>query len=336
MAVITKPDVGARYRRAGLAARIRKHPAGPVGILLVTILLFSIAYALAKPDSFFFLSQSNASLVLRSIPHIGIVALGVGMLMIAGEFDLSVGSVYVATSFAMAYAFYAGVPMLLAIGLAYLISAGIGLLNAGITLRFGIPSFITTLGMMFIVRSAALYIAGLKTTLIVNLPQTFRDDLNGQAFGLIPAQLLWFLGLAGVSYLFLNRHFLGNHFFAAGGDRQAARFAGINVVWTKTLAFILSSAFATTSGILQVARGNQATAKPVPFIELSAVVVCVMGGVSLYGGRGAIIGIVLGAAVLQFGQDFIILARLPGFYLDMFFGIMIVLGVVMNTAVSKR
>jgi simple sugar transport system permease protein len=336
VAEITKPDVEARYQRLSLINRVRTHPAGPVAIVFTAMFIACIAYALANPTSFFFLTSGNMSLVLRAIPNYGIVALGVGLLMITGEFDLSVGSVYVAAPFAMGMAYANGVPLPLAIAFAFAIAIGVGLLNAFITLRFNIPSFITTLGMMFIVRTAAPYLAGQTRSMVVRFPDEFKAALTENLWGFLPAQFLWFVLMAIIAYLILNRHFIGNHFYAAGGDKRAARFAGINVVWTKTLAFVICSCFATFAGILQVVRSSKADTNPQLFIELFAVAICVMGGLSLFGGRGAVIGIVLGAAVLQLVQDVIILARLPGFYLDMFVGIAIVFGVVMNMAVQKR
>lgn len=325
-----------RYKRHGWLSRVRSHPAGPVAIMCGGLLSGLTIAGLLFPDNFFFLTQGNLSLVLRAIPNLGIVALGVGLLMIAGEFDLSVGSVYVATPFAMATAFAAGVPLPLAILLAFAIAIVIGLVNATITLKFGIPSFITTLGMLFIVRTTAPFLAGYQRSLSFQPPPGFKAAMGGNVFGFMPVQFLWFLGLTLVAYLLLNRHVLGNHFFAAGGDERAARFSGINVNRTKALAFVLASMFATFAGIANVTRVSNASTNPQLFIELFAVAICVMGGLSLFGGRGSVIGIVLGAAVLQLVQDGIILARLPGFYLDMFVGMMIVLGVVINQAVRRK
>ena len=332
----TRPTAAARYIPASRLTRLRQHPAGPVAVVFFGLLIACIVAGRQLPDQFFFLSQGNLSLVLRAIPTFGIVALGVGLLMIAGEFDLSVGSVYVAAPFFMAFTFAAGVPLPLAVLLAFAIGIGIGLLNAIITLRFGVPSFITTLGMLFIVRTAAPFIVGYRRSLIFRPPAEFKAVLTGNVFGIVPAQIIWFLGLAVIAYVILNRHFLGNHFFAAGGDSRAAQFAGINVRVTKTLAFVLASVFATISGIFNVTRLGTAQTNPQLFIELFAVAICVMGGLSLFGGRGAVVGIVLGAALLQLVQDVIILARLPGFYLDMFVGMMIVLGVVINQAVRRK
>ena len=102
------------------------------------------------------------------------------------------------------------------------------------------------------------------------------------------AQFLWFLGIAAVCYLFLNRHRLGNHFFAAGGNHEAALSVGINVVRTKMLAFVLCSGLATFAGIISTTRINSATSTPVLYLELEAIAICVIGGLALAGGRGAI------------------------------------------------
>ena len=344
MTVSVHAHAAARYRKANVWTRIRLHPAGPVAIMFLGLLAVCIVAGLALPDQFAFLSPANVTLILRQIPGFGIVALGVGLLMIAGEFDLSVGSVFVVAPFAMATAYAAGIPLPVAILIGLGIAALIGLANGLITLRFGIPSFITTLGMLFIVRTSAPFIVGYARSLNFKPPELFRTILVGDLgpfslFGwtlTIPVQFIWFLGLAVVCYLILNRHFLGNQFFAAGGNPNAARFAGINVFWTKLLAFMLCSVFAAVAGLFSITRLQTAMTNPQLFIELFAVAICVIGGLSLFGGRGSVIGIVLGAALLQLVQDVIILARLPGFYLDMFVGIMIVIGVVVNQMIRRK
>jgi ribose/xylose/arabinose/galactoside ABC-type transport system permease subunit len=303
--------------------------------MFLGLLAACIIAGLALPGQFNFLNPANLSLILKQIPNYGMVALGVGLLMIAGEFDLSVGSVFVVAPFAMATAYAADIPLPVAILIGFAIAALIGLANGLITLKFGIPSFITTLGTLFIVRTSAPFIVGYARSLNFKPPPLFTQILTGN-LGPIPMPFVWFLGMALVCYLILNRHFLGNHFFAAGGNPNAARFAGINVFRTKVFAFILSSVFAAAAGLFSITRLQTAMTNPQLFIELFAVAICVIGGLSLFGGRGSVIGIVLGAALLQLVQDVIILARLPGFYLDMFVGIMIVVGVVINQVVRRK
>lgn len=335
MSTTNEPDVARRYAAKSWLTRLRNNPAGPVFVVCSVLLAGCILAGLLFPDDFFFLSSGNISLVLRAIPNFGLIALGVGLLMIAGEFDLSVGSVYVVAPFAMIFAYLAGVPWLLALALGFAIAVLVGLMNGLITLRFGVPSFITTLGTMFIVRTAAPFIVGYKRSLVFKAPDGWKEAMTGKTLE-VPNQFWFFLLFSLIAYLLLSRHKIGNHFIAVGGDARAARFAGINVMRTKLLAFITCSVFAALAGLFQVMRSGKAETNPQLFIELYAVAICVMGGVSLFGGRGTVIGIMLGAAVLQLVQDAIILARLPGFYLDMFVGIMIVVGVVLNQAVKKR
>ena len=329
------PGSADRYRRASSWSRLRQHPAGPVGIMFSGLLIACIVAGAILPSDFVFLAAGNLKLILRTVPNYGMIALGVGILLVAGEYDLSVGAVYVVTPFAMATAFTQGVPLPIAIALAFAIACGIGLLNGLITLGFGIPSFITTLGMLFIVRTSAPFIVGYARSVNFTSPPWLKDTLTGN-LGPVPMQFVWFLVMALIAYAFLNRHRTGNHVFAVGGDARAARFAGINVFRTKLIAFMLSSVFATAAGIFSVVRLNTAMTNPQLFIELFAIAICVIGGLSLSGGRGSVIGIVLGACVLQLVQDVIILSRLPGFYLDMFVGIMIVLGVVINQVVRRK
>jgi simple sugar transport system permease protein len=323
-----------RYRTAGWWTRVRLHPGGPVAIVFFGLLIGCFIAGLLFGNHFAFISQGNLSLLLRAVPGFGIVSLGVGLLMITGEFDLSVGAVYVVTPFALAFAYFQGVPLPVAALISFGVAALIGMANGFITLRFGIPSFITTLGMLFIVRTSAPFIVGYERSVSFRPPAAVQNILAGN-IGPIPMQFIWFLVLAGIAYLILNRHFLGNHFFAAGGNPHAAQYSGINVFRTKMFAFVLSSIFATISGILSITRLNTAMTNPQLFIELYAVAICVIGGVSLFGGRGSVIGIVLGAAVLQLVQDVILMARLPGFYLDMFVGILIVVGVIVNQVVRR-
>ena len=338
MTATTTHDPRARYRPASPLTRLRLHPAGPIAIMFFGLLAGCIVAGLLIPEQFVFTSRANVMVLLRAIPSFGMVSLGVGLLMIAGEFDLSVGAVFVTTPFAMATAFAAGVPLPLAILFGLAIAALIGLGNGAITLRFGIPSFITTLGTLFIVRTSAPFIAdyiGVNRSINFKPPALFRTVLVGD-LGPIPAQFLWFIALAIFCYLILNRHFLGNHFFAAGGNPNSARFAGINVFRTKLTAFMLSSVFASIAGLFSITRLQTAMTNPQLSIELYAVAICVIGGLSLFGGRGSVIGIVLGAALFQTVQDVILLAHLPGFYLDMFVGLMIVAGVVINQVVRRK
>ena len=324
-----------RYAGASILDRFRAHPAGNVIIVFLVFLAVCVIISLLYPSDFRFTQPANIRILMRAIPPLGIMALGVGLLMICGEFDLSVGAVFIVAPYVMVFAYVNDVPLALAILAGMASGMGIGLINGVITTRFGIPSFITTLGMLFILRAGARIIAN-NRPLSFFPPDGFEIALTGRLGSYMQAQFLWFLGIAALCYLFLNRHRIGNHFFAAGGNREAALSVGINVVQTKLLAFVLCSGLATFAGIISTTRINSATSTPVLYLELEAIAICVIGGLALAGGRGAVAGIVVGTFILQMVKDVIILAKLPGFYLDMFIGIVIVFGVVLNQLARKK
>ena len=328
-------DGAARYAGRGPWERLRLHPAGNVAIVFCAFLASCIVVGLAIPDEFRFLSSANVRILMRAIAPLGIMALGAGMLMIAGEFDLSIAAVFTLAPYMMVLAWSAGAPEVIAVGAALGTAALIGLINAAITLGLGIPSFIATLGTLFMIRSGSRMITDMKPLNFSAADPAFIESLAGKV-GIVPAQFLWFLAFAALAHLLLNHHRLGNHFFAVGGNRTAAAATGINVARTKTIAFVLCSICASLAGILSIARQKSATVEPQLFLELEAIAICVIGGVLITGGRGAISGIVLGACILQMVKDVLLLSRAPGYYLDLFVGAVIVVAVVLNMWAAKR
>ena len=331
------PQTGVAPVRPGVAGameRLRRHPAGGIAILFTTVLLACIVVSALFPADFRFLSIPNLRISLAAIPFLGTTALGVGMLMIAGEFDLSVGVVSVLAPVSAAVAFNAGWPLELALMLG--IGAGllVGFLNGFITTRFGIPSFVTTLGMMLVVGGANRFVS-YGTFQRFFPPDDFRNVLTGNKIlggGILQVQFLWFLGFAALVYLLVHRHRLGNHFFAAGGNRDAALAVGIEVKRVKIIAFMLCSLAASVAGIISTTRAKSIS----PFyshegLELTAIAACVIGGVFLTGGRGSVIGIALGAMFIYLVEDILLLSGAPSFYLDAFVGAIFVAAVLLNT-----
>ena len=324
-----------RYATRSLWTRLRRHPAGNVAIVFGLFLAACIIASLAVPDDFRFLSSANIRILLRAIAPIGIMALGVGILMIAGEFDLSIAATFTLAPYMMVLAWGAGAPEVVAVGVALGTAAIVGLINGAITLGFGIPSFITTLGTLFMIRSGSRLITDMKPLNFSGAETWFIKGLAGK-IGIVPVQFLWFVGFAVIAHVLLNHHRLGNHFLAVGGNRAAATATGINVARTKMIAFVLCSICAALAGILSIARQKSATVEPQLFLELEAIAIVVIGGVIITGGRGAVLGIVLGACILQMVKDVLFLGRAPGYYLDLFVGVVIVVAVVLNMMAAKR
>jgi simple sugar transport system permease protein len=316
---------------------VRDKPEGGIAVMFILVQLACIIGSLLFPDVFRYLLPANISVVLKSIAVPGIMALGVGILMISGEFDLSVGAQYsllsiicaeVSNSFmgdisadpASSLAPFMGMIFALALGVL------IGMVHAFITLRFNIPSFITTLGGMLFWKGMTLLVHG-SSALRFKPSEPFATLFGGEV-GIVHASMIWFILFAVIFYFFLHHHRIGNHLFAVGGNRNAAVAIGINPVRTKTIAFALAGFMAAFSGIVAATRVGSIQ----PGGGLAA---CVIGGFALNGGRGSILGVVLGTALVFTIQDVLLLLRAPAFYFDMFVGGLIVVAVVMNSAIRR-
>lgn len=343
--------------RAAIAARndrsfaskaidwIRTAPEGGITVLFVIVQIICIIGALLYPTSFRYLSEANVAVLLKSIPPIGIMALGVGVLMIAGEFDLSVGALYSFTAIVAATVtnawggdIGAASPSVLApfggliIGLA--IGALAGVVHALVTLRFNIPSFITTLGAMLLWKGATLLFHG-ASSLRYKPSEPFQTIFDG-SIGVVHASIIWFAIFSVLFYFLLHHHKIGNHFYAVGGNQKAAVAIGINPARTKIIAFALAGFMAGLSGIIAGARVSSIQPGGGLGLELVAIAACVIGGHALMGGRGSILGIVLGTCLMYTIQDVLLLLRAPGFYFEMFVGALIVIAVIMNMAIRRR
>lgn len=319
--------------RGNWAAALSRHPAGNIILVFALIQLGCLIAGLLLPNDFRYLSAANVAILLRSIPLIGIVAIGVGILMIAGEFDLSVGAAFILTSYLMALAFQHGCPLPLAILLAFVVAVFIGLANGAITVQLQIPSFITTLGSMMFLRGLIRFVSDSRP--IMFQPDDTTAAILTGSIAFVQAQFLWLLLLAILAYLLMSRHRFGNHVFMVGGNRNAAIAVGINANLVKIVCFVISALCATVAGIVGAAYVSSVTPTGGLGLELRAIAACVVGGVSLYGGRGTVIGILLGASLLQTIEDVLLLVRAPGYYLDMFVGAIIVITVAVNHWVGR-
>jgi ribose/xylose/arabinose/galactoside ABC-type transport system permease subunit len=320
-----------------LAARwrwLRRQPATSIVALFVVAQIVGIVCGLIFPEEFRYVSATNVSLVLKAIPVLGVIALGVGVLMISGEFDLSVGAVYTVTAYAMALLYLNGVPLALAVVLTLLIGTAIGVVNGLITIKMAIPSFITTLGSMMVVRGFVRWISEGRSVSF-HPSDSFVAIVTGSILG-VNAEFIWFLALTVAVGVMLHRTKLGNHMFLVGGSEKTAIAVGVNVPLVKVTAFVFSSLGATLAGILSTTRVSSVTASQGIGFELKAITVCVIGGVFLTGGRGTIVGIFVGACLMYMVEDVLLLLRAPGFYIEVFIGVILVGAVIVNTWLVKK
>ncbi len=296
----------------------------------IMFIVIMVGFYFANPR---FLDERNIRIVMGITPEYIIVAIGIAILMISGEFDLSVGSVFALVPMAIVQLTHQGFNIWFSIALGLSIGIIIGFINGFITLRFGIPSFIATLGMLYIARS-------LTTVATAGFPPPFPHELPNEMFvyqfELFRASLYWSLLVAIILGILLHRSNLGNWIYATGGDVIAASSMGIKTNNIKMFCFILCGFLAGFAGMIQTFRLEAPLPSQGYLLELESIAAAVIGGVSLFGGIGTVIGAMIGAILIRFLESGIIMARIDAEWFRAGLGTLIILSVVFNTYISRR
>jgi simple sugar transport system permease protein len=263
------------------------------------------------------------------------------LLMTAGEFDLSVGSVFGFAPVAMWTLYNAGLTSLfVGFVIALLISAGIGLFNGLFVTRLRIPSFLVTLGMLLVVRGVALFVTdGFPQRTWSAGGQWLADLLVGD-FHVGPfrvyASLFWFIAAAIILGYVLTQSKFGNWIQATGGNAVAARARGVNVNAVKVWLFVLSAVMSAFAGIISSIRTSAANPNSGSGYELEVIAMVVIGGTALTGGRGTIIGTVLGILILRVMRNGIVLIGVPGLAYNIFIGAIILGMMALHSWLERR
>ncbi|MFO1138718.1 MAG: ABC transporter permease [Paracoccus sp. (in: a-proteobacteria)] len=281
------------------------------------------------------LSFENLRGVMGLLPEMALVTIGVTILMICGEFDLSVGSVFALMPMSMAVMVNAGVPFPAAVLLGLMLCAVIGFVNGYVTLQFAIPSFITTLGMMFIARSLTIVISGgFPPLLPADLPTWLFTEYLWQGSP-IRMSFVWFVVIATLASALLSRTNFGNWIRATGGFNEAAASMGIPVRRVKITCFMLCSVLAGFAGLLQVLR----LGSPLPSIgeglELQAVAAAVIGGTALAGGIGTVFGAIVGTLLIRVIDNGLVLSRVDANWFKFAIGVLTMFAVIANAWMGK-
>nr|WP_210299817.1 ABC transporter permease [Kaistia hirudinis] len=313
---------------------VAKPEFGPFVLLVVEVAVFwSI-----NPD---FLSPLNISNTLAFTVELGLIALAMTLLMTSGEFDLSVGSLFGFSPVLMWTLFNAGVVSLpLAFVVALIVAAIIGYVNGWFVTRLKIPSFLVTLGMLLVVRGTALFVTD-------GFPQrTWKADGNWLATILVGdfyvgpfriyASLFWFIAAVIILGYLLTKTRTGNWIQAAGGNPGAARARGVQVDRVKVGLFMLSSTMAALAGIISSIRTSAANPNSGTGYELEVIAMVVIGGTALTGGRGTIIGTVLGILILRIMRNGIVLIGVPGLAYNIFIGAIILGMMALHSWLERR
>ncbi|MBA7526835.1 Inner membrane ABC transporter permease protein YjfF [subsurface metagenome] len=305
------------------------------------VIIFGVAVGVFMV--FFFTTKGNIvspeglRVISVAVSELGLIAIGITMLMISGEFDLSVGSVSALGALVTAEFYQLGLNPFLALIIALGVGIAAGAINGLITVKFGLPSFIVTLGAMIAWRGV-IYIVTAGSTLGFRVMEThpaFYNFLVGKV-GVIPVPIIWFIVSAIILMLILNFHRFGNHVYAVGGNKETARAMGINTDKTKVICFMLVGMFSTFVGVMRVTRIRGFHALQGSGIELTAIAAVVIGGTLLTGGVGTIIGACLGTMVITILEYGLIMSRVSAYLYKLVLGIIIVLVVIINKVFERR
>lgn len=353
----------ARIQTTSQIARWLRRP--ELGALAGAILIYVIFFAVAGSSGMFTI-EGIINILLVSA-EIGILAAAAALLMIAGEFDLSIGSMigFAGVVIGLGTTVY-GLPLSVAILVAFLGCGAIGLANGWLTVKTGLPSFIVTLASLLILRGLTIavtrYINGY--TQISNItksdPDSFMISLfNGhvgrpvfgwmaqhgwiatKANGLpivegVPASIIWWIGMTALATWVLLRTKFGNWIFAVGGDEMSARNVGVPVHRVKMILFCITALSAVVFACVQITDVGSADTLRGTLKEFDAIIAVVIGGTLLTGGYGSAVGAFLGALIYGTVQIGILYTGVDSDLFKVFLGLMVLLAVLFNNFVRRR
>lgn len=306
-----------------------------------SILVF-VFFAIVAGNSGF-LSSGGTSSYLEVAAQLGIVAVPVSLLMIAGEFDLSVGSMVGATGMIIAVGkSQYNLPLWIAVLLALAFAVIVGLFNGYIVVRTGLPSFIVTLGMLFTLRGLTIGFTRLITgrTQVGGLDQATSGSplqpIFAGSIGGFQVSILWWLGLAVLGTWVLQRTTFGNWVFGSGGDAIAARNVGVPVNRVKITLFVCTACSAVLLATIQVLAAGSADVLRGQLLELQAIAASVIGGALLTGGYGSVVGAVFGALIFGMVSQGIFFTGISTDWFQVFVGVMLLVAVLFNNFIRSR
>lgn len=296
----------------------------------IPLVVLVVGLSFAHPR---FLTASNLTSVLLQAAVYVIMALGMSFVLMTGGIDLSQGSLLALVGVVSAYIVqnYNSIP--LAILASILVGAVVGAANGTVISCLKIPPFIMTLSTMYLCRGLTLVITQATPIAITN--SSFKWIGGGSLLG-IPVPVIIFLVAAAVGQFILSYTATGRYILAVGSNREAARLSGIKVRWNECKVYIISGIMVAIAGIVYVARLGAAQATAGQSYEMEAVAASVLGGTSVLGGEGGIIGTVLGAIVVAIIRNAIILLEISTYYQQMITGAVILIAVIVDVQRKAR
>jgi len=304
---------------------IRRKNVSVILILVVLSLILTIT-----TDNF--LTQKNIFSVMRAFSYIAVIAIGECFVIISAGVDLSVGSVFGFVGLCTAFMIQnLGFDPALAILLGIIIGTAVGSLNGLLITALKIPPFIATLGMLSVTRGLAY---ALTTGYPIRTPTNFNTIGQGYLW-VVPLPVVYMLVAVAIFTFVLEKTVFGRRVFAIGGNEEAAAISGVNVKRIKLLVYSLSGMLAGLSGIITTARLGVAQSTSGVGYELDVIAAVIIGGASLTGGKGTVVGAMLGAAIMGVLRNGLILLNVSPYWQQTVIGI-VILAAIAGDQLSKR
>lgn len=297
--------------------------------MLGLALLLAVFLSLASP---YFLTQRNLFNIMDQSVVIGIVAVGMTFVILTGGIDLSVGAVFGLTGIALAL-LLREFPIPVAIPLAVLMGALIGLLSGVLIAVFGLAPFVVTLGIMAIGRSLSFILSGQRS--LSGVPAELQNIVYSSFMG-IPANVLFLIVLYALAWGYLTYTKGGRTIYAVGSNAEAARAAGLSTTFYSVLPYVVSGALAAVAVTFSLAQIMSADPMAGNQLELDAIAAVVIGGASLYGGRGTIIGTLLGVLIMVMIRNGLNLMGVSPFWQGSAIGSIIILALLAERLINWR
>jgi len=298
--------------------------------MLIVLLAMVLVSEIINPV---FLSMSNVMNLLAQNSIIGVMALGMIFALVTGSFDMSVSSTGALTAVLSTYLFIrsglaAGILVGLSVGLA------VGLINGLLVTKIGINPFVTTLGTQTSVRGIVYIITNAKP--VTGIPKAFNVIGMGKIGGVFPVPALIWIVLALLMAFVLRKTRFGQYVFATGGNKRAAWLSGVNTDFIKIMALIISGVFASIGGLIYTLRILMCTADGMTGYELKVMSACIVGGTSLDGGKGTILGCIIGTMIMGIILNILQLAGVSSFWQDAITGVILIVAVGFDSFTSKQ
>ena len=316
------PTNAAPRQRAAFSLRDAGTMLGLVAIVVV--------FSLLTPA---FLTTANVMNILQQSAINACVALGMTLVIISGGIDLSVGPIAAVSAVAAAALLIGGAPAAVAIPAAILVGMGAGAVNGVLVAYGGLQPFIVTLGTLSLYRASALIYTGGNP--LLGIPPGFRAIFNGSIAG-IPSPVVIVAVLALIVWTLLNKTPLGEYFLAVGGNEEASHIAGVPVARVKIASYVISGGLAAVAGLILVGRLGAADPTLGNLWELDAIAAAAIGGASLMGGKGSVVGTLLGAVILGALRNGLTLMNVQAFYQLLATGIIILVAMLIDRATRGR